>query len=954
MPGARVLIVEDEAIVAEDIAHSLEQSGYVVAGRVATGREAIDLTASSRPDLVLMDVKLRGGMGGVEAAAIIGREYEVPVVFLTAFADENTVVQAADSGAFGYLVKPFDPQELRSAVEMALYRHDMERELRASEARYRAIVEEQTEMLCRFRVDGTVTYANKAFCQYFGWRPQSVEGRSLFGLMAELGNESFVDRLRALQPGREVVTVELPTHHPDGDRWSRWSYHAIHDDSGRLVEYQAAGHDRSKRKEAELRLRERQRFIEALNDLTRAALEVDDLASFLQMLADRMGNLFEADGCYVTLLDLYTGKVIPGTAMGNSQSEYSKLQIKPGQLTMTESVLTAGRPLLISDAANSPYVDVAITAEFPHRSYLALPLMRGEDKLGAILVGYTEPHQFTVQEVTQGEQAAALAALALARTFLLEQSETRRKEAETLREATAAVSQVRGLDRTLEVILEQLERVLPYDSASIQLLHDDYFEVVHGRGFDNPGKIIGQRFDLESTNVNEHLLETQQPLIISDVRQTQMGFNQQPHQHIRSWLGAPLQVGERLIGMMTVDSKQPNHFRPEHIALVAPFANQAAIAIENARLVQQLEETAEQQTAEARREQEMNAVILHSVSDAIALLDLELRIQYVNPTFVTLTGFAEDEAMGQRLNELLSCNLELWQGATLHSAVVRGDRWQHETMAQRKDGRPYTAALALSPVRDAKGNLTGYVASHRDVSRRHELATARQGFIGNVSHQMRTPVTTIKLYTELLSRMELNDKMSRYIDILLEQEERLIALIQDIVRMAELESGRSLSVWRPVHADGLFHDLVQAYRQRAEDRGIQLIEEAIPADLPPIMGDRNRILKALNEIVENALLFVPMGEPGDRLILRSELVEQEDGHWVTISLEDNGPGISPEEQLQIFEPFFRGELASSGHEPGTGLGLSMAWQIIQSHGGRITVTSEVGKGSTFTVWLSAD
>ncbi len=126
----RILIVEDEGIVAADLEEHLIRLGYAVAGKAASGENALEQVESSKPDLVLMDIILQGQMDGVQAATRITEFHEIPVVFLTAHADDPTMRRAQVSGPFGYILKPFDERELHVAIEIALYRHQVETELR--------------------------------------------------------------------------------------------------------------------------------------------------------------------------------------------------------------------------------------------------------------------------------------------------------------------------------------------------------------------------------------------------------------------------------------------------------------------------------------------------------------------------------------------------------------------------------------------------------------------------------------------------------------------------------------------------------------------------------------------------------------------------------------------------------------------------------------------------------
>ena len=124
-----VLVVEDQRLIAADIENTLKKLGYVVVGNVSSGEEAISKSDQLRPELVLMDVHLRGEMDGIQAAEIIRDRFNVPVVFLTAYADEETILRAKKTTPFGYLVKPFNERELRATIEIAFYTHQMERSL---------------------------------------------------------------------------------------------------------------------------------------------------------------------------------------------------------------------------------------------------------------------------------------------------------------------------------------------------------------------------------------------------------------------------------------------------------------------------------------------------------------------------------------------------------------------------------------------------------------------------------------------------------------------------------------------------------------------------------------------------------------------------------------------------------------------------------------------------------
>jgi len=161
MPGTEILVVEDEYIVAKDIQNTLTNLGYSVPAIASSGEEAIKTIDEHSPDLVLMDIVLKGKMDGVETADKIRLKFNIPVVYLTAYADDNTLQRAKVTEPYGYLIKPFQERELHSTIEMALYRQKMEKSLKDSEERYRKLVDNFPEPMAVIR-DGKFHYFNSA------------------------------------------------------------------------------------------------------------------------------------------------------------------------------------------------------------------------------------------------------------------------------------------------------------------------------------------------------------------------------------------------------------------------------------------------------------------------------------------------------------------------------------------------------------------------------------------------------------------------------------------------------------------------------------------------------------------------------------------------------------------------------------------------------------------------
>jgi PAS domain S-box-containing protein len=266
MAIAQILVVEDELLVAEDIRRKLRRSGYEVSAVVTTGQEAIQAALELRPSLVLMDIELPGEISGVEAAAAIGSRLDIPVVYLTAHSDDKTLAEAKVTGPFGYLLKPFDLQELRSTLEMALYRHEQQRKLKESEQRYRSLFDGVPVGLYRTTPDGQILAVNRALANMLGY----LDADAL--LTANL-TEWYVDpedrhRWQVLMERHGAVRgFEARWRRRDGYViWVRESAHAVCSASGRVLHYEGSVEDMTDRKTVEEALRESEERYRAVSE----------------------------------------------------------------------------------------------------------------------------------------------------------------------------------------------------------------------------------------------------------------------------------------------------------------------------------------------------------------------------------------------------------------------------------------------------------------------------------------------------------------------------------------------------------------------------------------------------------------------------------------------------------------------------------------------------------------
>jgi diguanylate cyclase (GGDEF)-like protein/PAS domain S-box-containing protein len=338
------------------------------------------------------------------------------------------------------------------------------------------------------------------------------------------------------------------------------------------------------RARTEQKLLRRQHTLNLLQEIVFASLQSSDLTTMANTLVDRLGKLINANGCFLALWDDTLRQTIPLAAYGPYKDTYPSLKPQAGEPTFTASALEAGHTLVVEDVSTSLYVSKRIANTFSSRSVLVLPMIAGTKPLGAIMLGFDRPHHFQPDEIEISEQAASLITLAVEKFQAVEHSHRRAEESETLRRAGAAITESLYADEALTRILEQLSEVIPYDSASVQLLRGRELEIVDGRGWENSSDVIGIRFPIPGDNPNSVVIETGKPYILPDAGLIYSIFRNPPHNHIHSWMGIPLIVRDRVLGLLAIDSAKPDHFTQENISLVSTFADQVAIALDNARL----------------------------------------------------------------------------------------------------------------------------------------------------------------------------------------------------------------------------------------------------------------------------------------------------------------------------------------------------------------------------------
>jgi two-component system phosphate regulon sensor histidine kinase PhoR len=346
----------------------------------------------------------------------------------------------------------------------------------------------------------------------------------------------------------------------------------------------------------------------------------------------------------------------------------------------------------------------------------------------------------------------------------------------------------------------------------------------------------------------------------------------------------------------------------------------------------------QQQTAiEAKAQQQ---VLFNSMLEGLLLLDRNRKIYLANRAFKTLFGL-KVELRGKTVLEALRVH-EL--DDLVNQVEAKGQVLNYELKLPDLSERWLQVNAAA--ISNSTGEREGTILVFHDLTRLKQLERTREEFVANVSHELRTPLSLIKGYVEtLLDGARNNPEVAqRFLKIIERNTQRLDLLIQDLLTISALESERIKLALQPTSLRPLVEKIFADLHARAENKHIELVNE-----LPDLkaLADANRLDQVLANLVDNAIKY---GRVQGKVIVGGKEV---DGPKIEIFVRDDGPGIPMEALDRVFERFYRVDKARSRDQGGTGLGLSIVKHIVQAHGGKVWVESELGKGATFFFTLPA-
>jgi PAS domain S-box-containing protein len=774
-----------------------------------------------------------------------------------------------------------------------------------------------------------VTYVNDAFEQITGYAKAELMGGNWGAILQGTGtNPATVAELRATLNAGLPFQGEILNYRKDGTPfWNELSITPVRDSEGCQTQFVSVQRDITERKQTEQRERIRNQVLEQLAKGT-------PLSDILDALVRSVEASYFATLCAILLLDEEGCHLMHGAAP-SLPDEYNRaihgIAIGPCAGSCGTAAFRRER-VIVSDIGSDPlWADHReLTLFYGLQACWSQPILSITGQvLGTFAMYYKEIHTPNGPELDAISDAANIASIAIEHV------------------------RTQQMLHIAATTFETQEGIIITDSNKAILRINRAFTRIYGYSIED---VIGTTPSiLQSGRSEDEFYKTMWETLQRD----------------NYWVGEiwdKRKNGEVFPAWLTITAVTEGGSITHYIGTFSDITDNKHTQEELQKHRDHLQELVEEQTANLRDSTARIHAILDTVADGIITIDEHGIVETFNPAAECLFDYTAAEVAGRNINMLMPEPYHSQHNGYLEHYHITGEAHvigsRREVMGRRKDGSAFLLELAVSKIQLGEGCF--YIGIVRDITERkqseqalvvakteaEQASRAKSDFLATMSHEIRTPMNGVIGMVDVLHQTSLNGDQVEMVDTIRESAFSLLGIIEDILDFSKIEAGKLEIEHAPTAVAKVVEKICVMLDHLAEKKGVELTLFTDPAIPATVLGDAQRLRQIVINLASNAIKFSSgQGHPG-RVSMQAVLVEHT-AHQVVVEIRvtDNGIGIDQETQARLFTPFTQAEASTTRRFGGTGLGLTIAHNLVQLMGGEITVQSAPDQGSTFTVRL---
>jgi PAS domain S-box-containing protein len=889
-------------------------------------------------------------------------------------------------------------RSLDNQISISIERREAAQKLRDNEARFRSLVSNIPGVIYRCLADEnwTMQYISENVLTLSGYPASDFINntkRSFASIIHPDDAQAVSDMVLEKIAEENPYTIEYRILHADGHPvWVRESGRAVHEQGTMWLD--GAVFDITERKNSELVIESERanttalaRNLEVVAEVASTTANILDMDLLLEQVVELTKARFELYHAHIYLLD-ETGEWLVLAAGAGNAGRLMKERGHRIPLNHPNSIVARVAREQKGMFAN----DISLAPDFLPNPLLPLtqsenaaPIVVAGQLIGVLDVQSEKLNRFNEIDVltktTLAEQVGVALQNARAFTQLVQtqaeltqslearqhaEAQVRRRagELETVAMVSAAASTVLDIEELLITVVELTKANFDLYHAHIYLIDDlnKYINLAAGAG--EPGQMMkarGHRIAYNHPNSLVARAARSGHGALSNNVSLEPDFLPNPLlPETNSEMALPMISGDAVIGVLDVQSEHLNRFTEDDILVYTTLASQIAVAIQNARAIEQIV---------------LHERAIENSTSGLTIADArqpDLPLIYINPAFEKITGYSIQEALNKNCRFLQAEDNQQEALDELRTAINEGRNCTVTLRNYRKDGTLFWNELRLSPIHNVRGEVTHFVGVQTDITERKEIEFQRElmlrqaeeqavrereaadrlrdvdrlksQFLANMSHELRTPLNSIIGYSEVLidgDDGELSEEAVEDINIIYQSGRHLLSIINEILDLAKIEAGQMSIDARPTDIARVVEEVMQASQVLLKNKAVEL--RALPeSPIGLLHADPIRLRQILLNLVSNGIKFTEKGSV-------SIAYGQADEHNAWIEVRDTGMGMSKTDLGIIFQQFRQVDGSSTRRAGGTGLGLTITKHLVELHHGHITVDSEVGVGTTFRI-----